>query len=129
MPREDVQLGDGIRQAGLRPGRGPFVTPDAAESWAVGRCRVCVCDARLSRGSVGCAVRRTWIEGLSQSAMNSWLRSAEIGQELREGWIVHNAVVYVLNHNFHLIVAGRQRELVDTLDHLLSIVKATGHSG
>ncbi|XP_047559332.1 cilia- and flagella-associated protein 46 isoform X1 [Lutra lutra] len=72
---------------------------------------------------------QTWIEGLSQSAMNSWLRSAEIGRELQEGWIVQNAVVYVLNHNYHLIVAGRQRELVDTLDHLLSIVKATGHSG
>ncbi|XP_044924407.1 cilia- and flagella-associated protein 46 isoform X2 [Mustela putorius furo] len=71
---------------------------------------------------------QTWIEGLSQSAMNSWLRSAEIGRELQEGWIVQNAVVYVLNHNYHLIVAGRQRELVDTLDHLLSIVKATGHS-
>ncbi|XP_030896916.1 cilia- and flagella-associated protein 46-like, partial [Leptonychotes weddellii] len=72
---------------------------------------------------------QTWIESLSQSAMHSWLRSAEIGQEIQEGWIVQNAVVYVLNHNHHLIVAGRQKELVDTLDHLLSIVKATGHSG
>lgn len=72
---------------------------------------------------------RTWIESLSQSAMHSWLRSAEIGQEIQEGWIVQNAVVYVLNHNHHLIMAGRQKELVDTLDHLLSIVKATGHNG
>uniref|UniRef100_A0A8C3XAK5 Cilia and flagella associated protein 46 n=1 Tax=Catagonus wagneri TaxID=51154 RepID=A0A8C3XAK5_9CETA len=74
-------------------------------------------------------VYRTWIEGLSQHAMNSWLRSAEIGQELQEAWIVQNAVVYVLNHNQHLIVAGRQRELVDALYHLLGIIKATGHSG
>lgn len=72
---------------------------------------------------------RNWIESLSQSAMNSWLRSAEIGREIQEGWIVQNAVVYVLNHNQHLIAAGRQKELVDALDHLLSIVKATGHSG
>lgn len=61
--------------------------------------------------------------------MNSWLRSAEIGHQLREAWIVHNAVVYVLNHNQHLIMAGRQRELVDPLYHLLGLVKATGHSG
>ncbi|XP_047615394.1 cilia- and flagella-associated protein 46 isoform X9 [Phacochoerus africanus] len=74
-------------------------------------------------------VYRTWIESLSQHAMNSWLRSAEIGHELREAWIVHNAVVYVLNHNQHLIMAGRQRELVDPLYHLLGLVKATGHSG
>ncbi|XP_017369055.1 cilia- and flagella-associated protein 46 isoform X2 [Cebus imitator] len=72
---------------------------------------------------------RTWIESLSQYAMNNWLRSAEIGQELQEAWIVQNAVVYVLNHSRHLILAGRQRELVDALHHLLSIVKATGHSG
>nr|XP_021521808.1 cilia- and flagella-associated protein 46 isoform X1 [Aotus nancymaae] len=72
---------------------------------------------------------RTWIESLSQYAMNNWLRSAEIGQELQEAWIVQNAVVYVLNHSRHLILAGRQKELVDALHHLLSIVKATGHSG
>uniref|UniRef100_G1LVL0 Cilia- and flagella-associated protein 46 n=2 Tax=Ailuropoda melanoleuca TaxID=9646 RepID=G1LVL0_AILME len=72
---------------------------------------------------------QNWIESLSQSAMNSWLRSAEIGREIQEDWIVQNAVVYVLNHNQHLIMAGRQKELVDALDHLLSIVKATGHSG
>ncbi|KAM5324144.1 cilia- and flagella-associated protein 46 isoform 3-T3 [Glossophaga mutica] len=72
---------------------------------------------------------RTWVESLSQFAMSSWLRSAEIGQETGEAWIVQNAVVYVLNHNHHLIVAGRQKELVDPLYRLLSIVRATGHSG
>ncbi|XP_054441049.1 cilia- and flagella-associated protein 46 [Pteronotus mesoamericanus] len=72
---------------------------------------------------------RTWVESLSQYAMTNWLRSAEIGQEMQEAWIVQNAVVYVLNHNHHLITAGRQQELVDTLYRLLSIVKATGHNG
>uniref|UniRef100_A0A9L0ID61 Cilia and flagella associated protein 46 n=1 Tax=Equus asinus TaxID=9793 RepID=A0A9L0ID61_EQUAS len=72
---------------------------------------------------------RNWIESLSQYAMSNWLRSAEIGQEIREAWIVQNAVVYVLNHNHHLIMAGRQKELVDALYHLLSIVKAMGHGG
>ncbi|KAM9618801.1 cilia- and flagella-associated protein 46 [Trichechus inunguis] len=71
----------------------------------------------------------TWIENLSQYAMSNWLRSAEIGRELREAWLVQNAVVYVLNHNHHLISAGRQRELVDALHALLNIVKATGHNG
>ncbi|XP_012590268.1 PREDICTED: cilia- and flagella-associated protein 46 [Condylura cristata] len=69
---------------------------------------------------------RTWIESLSQFAMNTWLRAAEIGQELQEAWVVQNAVVYVLNHNHHLVAAGRQKELVDALFHLLSIVQAMG---
>ncbi|XP_066095942.1 cilia- and flagella-associated protein 46 isoform X1 [Saccopteryx bilineata] len=72
---------------------------------------------------------RTWIESLSQHAMNNWLRSAEIGQEIQEAWVVQNAVVYVLNHNHHLVAARRQKELVDALYHLLSIVKAAGHNG
>ncbi|ELW67298.1 hypothetical protein TREES_T100016876 [Tupaia chinensis] len=72
---------------------------------------------------------RSWIESLSQYAMNNWLRSAEIGQEIQEAWIVQNAVVYVLNHNHHLILAGRQKELVVALFHLLNIVKVTGHGG
>lgn len=72
---------------------------------------------------------RTWIENLSHYAMNNWLRSAEIGREIGEAWIVQNAVVYVLNHNHHLITAGRQRELVDTLHQLLNIMKAIGSHG
>lgn len=61
--------------------------------------------------------------------MNNWLRAAEIGQELGESWIVQNAVVYVLNHNRHLILAGRQKELVDALFHFLNIMKITGYTG
>lgn len=72
---------------------------------------------------------RTWITGLSQLAMNSWLRAADIGRELQEKWIVQNAIAYVLNHNHHLIMAGRQRELVGALNQLLGIVKSMGHCG
>lgn len=61
--------------------------------------------------------------------MSNWLRSAEIGQEIGEAWIVQNAMVYVLNHNRHLIEAGRQKELVEALYHLLNIVRDTGHNG
>ncbi|XP_078006794.1 cilia- and flagella-associated protein 46 isoform X2 [Phascolarctos cinereus] len=71
----------------------------------------------------------SWIENLSQYTMRNWLRSAEIGQEINEAWLVHNTVVYVLNHNHHLITAGRQRELVDLLQSLLNIMKITGHNG
>lgn len=76
---------------------------------------------------VGCF--RTWIENLSQYAMNNWMRAAEIGQELGESWIVQNAVVYVLNHNRHLILAGRQKELVESLFHFLGIIKVVGYTG
>ncbi|XP_048193494.1 cilia- and flagella-associated protein 46-like [Perognathus longimembris pacificus] len=72
---------------------------------------------------------RTWIESLSQYAMSSWLRSADIGQEIGEAWIVQNAAVYILNHNHHLITARRQKELVDALTHLLGAIKVTGHNG
>ncbi|XP_036590867.1 cilia- and flagella-associated protein 46-like [Trichosurus vulpecula] len=71
----------------------------------------------------------SWIENLSQYVQRNWLRSAEIGQEINEAWLVHNTVVYVLNHNHHLITAGRQRELVDLLQNLLNIMRITGHNG
>ncbi|XP_060027023.1 cilia- and flagella-associated protein 46 isoform X2 [Erinaceus europaeus] len=72
---------------------------------------------------------KAWIESLSQLAMNSWLRAADIGRELREDWIVQNAVVYLLNHNHHLVCERRHRELVDALYHLLGVMRAMGHSG
>uniref|UniRef100_A0A7M4EJE2 Cilia and flagella associated protein 46 n=1 Tax=Crocodylus porosus TaxID=8502 RepID=A0A7M4EJE2_CROPO len=70
-----------------------------------------------------------WIDHLSQYAMENFLRAAEIGEELNEAWIVHNTVVYVLNYNKHLIASGRQREIVESLQTLLSAVKNTGHCG
>ncbi|XP_054839221.1 cilia- and flagella-associated protein 46 [Eublepharis macularius] len=71
----------------------------------------------------------TWINGLSQYAMENFLRAARIGEELSEAWIVHNTVVYVLNHNKHLIASRRQREIVDSLQILFSAIKNTGHCG
>ncbi|XP_060097359.1 cilia- and flagella-associated protein 46 [Heteronotia binoei] len=71
----------------------------------------------------------TWINGLSQYTMENFLRAAKIGEELNEAWIVHNAVVYVLNHNEHLIASRRQREIVDSLQILFSTIKNTGHCG
>ncbi|XP_031805262.1 cilia- and flagella-associated protein 46 [Sarcophilus harrisii] len=71
----------------------------------------------------------SWIENLSQYVTRNWLRSAEIGQEINEPWLVHNTAVYALNHNQHLILAGRQRELVELLQSLLNTLKVTGHNG
>ncbi|XP_062832185.1 cilia- and flagella-associated protein 46 isoform X4 [Anolis carolinensis] len=71
----------------------------------------------------------SWISNLSKYAMENFLRAARIGEELNEAWIVHNTVVYVLNHNKHLIAAKRQREIVESLQTLFSAVKNTGHCG
>ncbi|XP_034994598.2 cilia- and flagella-associated protein 46 isoform X1 [Zootoca vivipara] len=71
----------------------------------------------------------SWIDRLSQYAMENFLRAAKIGEQLNEAWIVHNTVVYVLNHNKHLIAAKRQRELVESLHTLFSAVRNIGHFG
>ncbi|XP_065528583.1 cilia- and flagella-associated protein 46 [Lathamus discolor] len=70
-----------------------------------------------------------WIDCLSQYAMENFQRAAEIGEELNEAWIVHNAVVYILNYNRHLISSGRQREIIEYLHTLLGAVKTVGHNG
>ncbi|XP_075613670.1 cilia- and flagella-associated protein 46 isoform X5 [Balearica regulorum gibbericeps] len=70
-----------------------------------------------------------WIDYLSQYAMENFQRAAEIGEELNEAWIVHNAVVYILNYNRHLISSGRQREIIEYLQTLLGAIKTVGHNG
>ncbi|XP_059677369.1 cilia- and flagella-associated protein 46 [Gavia stellata] len=70
-----------------------------------------------------------WIDSLSQYAMENFQRAAKIGEELNEAWIVHNAVVYILNYNRHLISSGRQREIIEYLQTLLEAVKTVGHNG
>ncbi|XP_032857192.2 cilia- and flagella-associated protein 46 [Tyto alba] len=70
-----------------------------------------------------------WIDYLSQYAMENFQRAAEIGEDLNEAWIVHNAVVYVLNYNRHLISSGRQREIIEYLQALLGAIKTVGHNG
>lgn len=61
--------------------------------------------------------------------MENFQRAAEIGEELIEAWIVHNAVVYVLNYNRHLISAGRQREIIEYLQTLLGAIKNVRQNG
>ncbi|XP_062436353.1 cilia- and flagella-associated protein 46 [Rhea pennata] len=70
-----------------------------------------------------------WIKYLSQYAMENFQRAAEIGEELNEAWIVHNAVVYILNYNKHLITAGRQREIIEYLQTVFRAIKSVGHNG
>ncbi|NXP71840.1 CFA46 protein, partial [Ramphastos sulfuratus] len=71
----------------------------------------------------------SWIDCLSQYAMANFQRAAEIGEELREAWIVHSAVVYVLNYNRHLISSGRQRQIIECLQTLLGAIQTVGHDG
>ncbi|KAK2516713.1 hypothetical protein Q9966_014910, partial [Columba livia] len=70
-----------------------------------------------------------WIDHLSRYAMENFQRAAEIGEELKEAWIVHNAAVYVLNYNRHLISAGRQRDIIADLQALLGAVRSVGQDG
>ncbi|XP_032922061.1 cilia- and flagella-associated protein 46 isoform X2 [Catharus ustulatus] len=70
-----------------------------------------------------------WIDNLSWYAMENFQRAAEIGVELKEAWIVHNAVVYTLNYNRHLISSGRQRDIIEYLQTLLGAIKTVGHDG
>uniref|UniRef100_A0A8C3QM37 Cilia and flagella associated protein 46 n=1 Tax=Cyanoderma ruficeps TaxID=181631 RepID=A0A8C3QM37_9PASS len=67
-----------------------------------------------------------WIDNLSRYAMENFQRAAEIGEKLNEAWIVHNAVVYVLNYNRHLISSGRQRDIIEYLQTLLGAIKIVG---
>lgn len=128
-----VKVQGPLGECGRHPQQGLLSDPAPQLGQALGRCHagsvLPVGEGLALEASVVCASCRSWIEGLSQYAMNSWLRSAEIGQEIQEAWIVQNAMVYVLNHNHHLITAGRQKELVDALYHLLTIVKVIGHNG
>uniref|UniRef100_A0A8C3Q9U5 Uncharacterized protein n=1 Tax=Geospiza parvula TaxID=87175 RepID=A0A8C3Q9U5_GEOPR len=64
-----------------------------------------------------------WIDSLSQYAMENFQRAAEIGEELNEAWIVHNAVVYILNYNRHVISSGRHRDIIEYLQTLLGAIK------
>ncbi|XP_027758626.1 cilia- and flagella-associated protein 46 [Empidonax traillii] len=70
-----------------------------------------------------------WIDSLSQYAMENFQRAAEIGEQLNEAWIVHNAVVYILNYNRHLISSARQREIIEYLHTLLGAIKTVGYNG
>ncbi|XP_067858761.1 cilia- and flagella-associated protein 46 [Heptranchias perlo] len=72
---------------------------------------------------------RNWIDSLSHYATQNFLRAAELGVELNEALIVCNAAIYIWNHNNHLLVAGRYKELVKPFQTLLDQIKQTGHRG
>nr|XP_033798267.1 cilia- and flagella-associated protein 46 isoform X7 [Geotrypetes seraphini] len=69
-----------------------------------------------------------WIKQLSQYATENFERAAELSVELNEALFSHNAMVYVLNYNRHLITAGRQKELVHILKILFNAVQRTGYN-
>ncbi|KAM4033890.1 cilia- and flagella-associated protein 46 isoform 2-T2 [Anomaloglossus baeobatrachus] len=72
---------------------------------------------------------RDWICRLSAYTTENFLQAADLGVELDEAWITHNATVYVLNHNKHILASGRIILLVETLKKLLIAFKKTGHCG
>ncbi|KAM9325060.1 LOW QUALITY PROTEIN: cilia- and flagella-associated protein 46 [Gastrophryne carolinensis] len=72
---------------------------------------------------------KNWISQLSKYAMDNFLRASELGVELQEAWITHNAVVYILNYNKHIIASGKLSLLLKPLKKVLEAIKSTGHNG
>ena len=70
-----------------------------------------------------------WIKSLTDTATNAFLRAAELGEELKEPWIVCSAATYVWNYNNHILSQNRHREIVDPLTVLLEKLKTVGHAG
>ncbi|XP_063818084.1 cilia- and flagella-associated protein 46 isoform X2 [Pseudophryne corroboree] len=74
-------------------------------------------------------VYRDWISQLSAYATENFLQAAELGVELQEAWVTHNAAVYILNHNKQIVGSQRIPVLVDTLKKLIAALRKTGSSG
>ncbi|XP_078421329.1 cilia- and flagella-associated protein 46 [Cetorhinus maximus] len=72
---------------------------------------------------------RNWIDSLSSYATMNFLRAAELGMQINDALIVCNAAIYMWNHNNHLLVAGRYKELVESFRTLLNALKHTGNCG
>ncbi|XP_048585353.1 cilia- and flagella-associated protein 46 isoform X2 [Nematostella vectensis] len=70
-----------------------------------------------------------WISSLSQEAVSSFQRAAEIGVELNEPWLICNSAVYLWNYTNHMLTQGRYREIVQIYTPVLDAMKATGHDG
>jgi tetratricopeptide (TPR) repeat protein len=64
-----------------------------------------------------------WIKEMSNDAMTSFLQSAELAVQLRESWMLHNAVVYMWNYNLHLTSSHSAEPLVDHYKLLLNLAK------
>ncbi|XP_076807691.1 cilia- and flagella-associated protein 46-like isoform X3 [Clavelina lepadiformis] len=74
------------------------------------------------------AVYVDWIHKLNISATKAFLRSIEIGIELKETWIVCNGAAYLWNYNNHLLNDMRFTVLVPTFEKVLSGMVEVGHS-
>ncbi|XP_068112949.1 cilia- and flagella-associated protein 46 isoform X2 [Hyperolius riggenbachi] len=74
-------------------------------------------------------VYKDWVSDLSAYTMDNFLHAVDRGIELQEAWITHNAAVYILNHNKHIIASGNLSVLVEPLKKLLVALKKTGHHG
>ncbi|EDO49124.1 predicted protein, partial [Nematostella vectensis] len=70
-----------------------------------------------------------WISSLSQEAISSFQRAAEIGVELNEPWLICNSAVYLWNYTNHMLTQGRYRDIVQIYTPVLDAMKATGHDG
>ena len=75
------------------------------------------------------SISSEWIQTLSKDAVASFLRSATLGVELVEPWIVCSAASYVWNYNNHVLSSSRKPTITDTLSAILDGLKKVGHAG
>lgn len=66
---------------------------------------------------------------MSVYATASFLRGAELGVELQEPRLVVNAAVYLWNYNNHILSTKGQYKLVPTFNHMVELLRQTGHAG
>ena len=70
-----------------------------------------------------------WISAQSQDAVQCFLRAASLGIELREAWIVCSSAAYIWNYNNHIMTDNRHKEIIESLQTVLTGFKKVGHAG
>ncbi|PAA91512.1 hypothetical protein BOX15_Mlig026945g4 [Macrostomum lignano] len=70
-----------------------------------------------------------WVTELSAFCLSCFVRSAQLGLELNEPWLVTSAAAYVWNYGQHLLAMGRQNLLAQHLLPLVDCLRRGGHDG
>ena len=63
------------------------------------------------------------MQTVSSEALSAFVQSAEVAAQLREGWMLHNAAVYMWNYSIHLVESGEAEPLVPYYRSLLRLMK------
>ena len=63
------------------------------------------------------------MQTVSSETLSAFVQSAEVAAQLREGWMLHNAAVYMWNYSIHLVESGEAEPLVPYYRSLLRLMK------